>query len=172
MERGYSCALVTQGDLGAGQTLHSHGFLNTGFGMAGEELATAAAKMVRPYLLERGVAVRDNWAVLPAAGFPALTSLPAAALPAGFSPAFAEAARKLPDHSFDKGQLVEALMRGRTDRIIRGTVTGFRGREPGQAVVVRPQGGSEAAQLVSMPRTRAGRAVITRAEVPAAGGAA
>ena len=24
---GYSCALVTEGDLGAGQTLHSHGFL-------------------------------------------------------------------------------------------------------------------------------------------------
>jgi glycine/D-amino acid oxidase-like deaminating enzyme len=33
---GYSCALVTEGDLGSGQTLHSHGFLNTGFGLEAE----------------------------------------------------------------------------------------------------------------------------------------
>ena len=51
---GYSCALVTEGDLGAGQTLHSHGFLNTGFGLAGSELPEAAAELVHPYLRARG----------------------------------------------------------------------------------------------------------------------
>src|SRR5579859_5201300 len=52
---GYSCALVTEGDLGAGQTLHSHGFLNTGFGMAGRELTETATQIVHPYLRARGV---------------------------------------------------------------------------------------------------------------------
>src|SRR5215472_1940877 len=60
---GYSCALVTEGDLGAGQTLHSHGFLNTGFGLSGSELPAAAAKLVHPFLRARGVILTGNWAM-------------------------------------------------------------------------------------------------------------
>src|SRR5215813_7961871 len=100
IEAGYSCALVTEGDVGAGQTLHSHGFLNTGFGMLGDELPTAAATIVHPALRARGVELDDNWVVLPPPGFPALASLPAARLPDGFAPAFGDGARKLPDCSF------------------------------------------------------------------------
>src|SRR5262249_49082749 len=54
---GYSCALVTEGDLGAGQTLHSHGYLNTGFGLGGKELPAAAAQIVHPFLRARGVSL-------------------------------------------------------------------------------------------------------------------
>ena len=35
---GHSCALVTNSDLGAGQTLHSHGLLNSGFGLMTAQL--------------------------------------------------------------------------------------------------------------------------------------
>jgi glycine/D-amino acid oxidase-like deaminating enzyme len=137
IEAGYSSALVTEGDVGAGQTLHSHGYLNTGFGMFGDELPRAAAEIVHPYLRARGVELNDNWAVIPPPDFPASTCLPSVELPAGFSPGFSQAARKLPDQSFSKRQLVEALMRGHTDRIIRGTVLDIRGREPVEAVRVR-----------------------------------
>src|SRR5260370_42406280 len=62
---GYSCALVTEGDLGAGQTLHSHGFLNTGFGLSGSELPEAAAQIVQPFLRARGATLTGNWAFPP-----------------------------------------------------------------------------------------------------------
>jgi glycine/D-amino acid oxidase-like deaminating enzyme len=139
IEAGYSCALVTEGDVGAGQTLHSHGFLNTGYGMAGDELPAAAAEIVHPYLRARGVTLTDNWVVLPPPGVPALAGLPPASLPAGFSPAFTESARTLPDRSFSKRQLIEALLRGRERYIIRGSVAGFRGQDPVEAVVLRPE---------------------------------
>lgn len=152
---GYSCALVTEGDLGAGQTLHSHGFLNTGFGLAGRELPEAATQLVHPYLRARGVSLAGNWALLPPAGLPGLllralpmvARLPPAQLPRAFAPAFRDAARALPDHSFNKRQLVEALSRGREDYIVRGTVTGFRGRAPVEAVVLRPEGSDSEVEL-------------------------
>jgi hypothetical protein len=147
VETGYACALVTEGDVGGGQTLHSHGFLNTGFGMSGPELPRAAAAIVHPYLHDHGVELRDNWVVLPSPGFPAFASLPPASLPAGFSPVFGETARKLPDRSFGKRRLVEALLQDREDRIIRGSVTGFQGRETVEAVRVQPEGSRTAVEL-------------------------
>lgn len=154
-EAGYSCALVTDGDLGAGQTLHSHGFLNTGFGLSGRELPTAAAEIVHPFLRARGVTLAGNWAVLPPPGLrglllrarPTFSSLPPTRLPEGFSPAFQDAARTLPDYSFNKRQLVAALSQGREDYIIRGTVTGFHGRDPVEAVMVRSEGSGAEVEL-------------------------
>src|SRR5262249_51120712 len=143
---GYSCALVTEGDLGAGQTLHSHGFLNTGFGLSGSELPEAAAEQVQPYLRARGVTLAGNWAVLAPPGLPGFTSLPPASLPDGFAPAVREAARTLPDFSFNKRELVEALSRGREGYILRGSVVGFLGHDPVEAVVLRCEGsGAEVA---------------------------
>jgi hypothetical protein len=142
-QAGYAPALVTEAELGAGQTLHSHGFLNSGFGMAGPAPAIAAQQIVHPFLRERGVELRDNWVILPPPGdpgIPALAGLPRATLPAGFAPACNENARKLPDCSFNKRRLVEALSKGREDRIIRGAVTGFEGRAPVEAALVRPAG--------------------------------
>jgi glycine/D-amino acid oxidase-like deaminating enzyme len=159
---GYSCALVTEGDLGAGQTLHSHGFLNTGFGLAGRELPEAAAQIVHPSLRAHGVTLTGNWAILPPPGLrglllrarPAFARLPPAHLPEGFSPAFIDAARALPDYSFDKRQLVAALSQGREQYIVRGTITGFRGRDPVEAVVLRPEGNDTEVEL------RAGAVVV------------
>ena len=148
---GYSCALVTEGDLGAGQTLHSHGFLNTGFGLSGNELPEAAAELVQPYLRARGVTLTGNWAILPPPGFPAFAGLPPASLPDGFSPAFKDAARTLPDYSFNKCELVAALSQGREGYIFRGSVIGFRGQDPVEAVVLRLEGSGAEVEL----RTRA-----------------
>lgn len=148
---GYSCALVTEGELGAGQTLHSHGFLNTGFGLSGRELPEAATQLVHPFLRERGVTLTGNWAVLPPSGLrgllmrarPAFAQFPPAHLPEGFAPALVQTARALPDYSFNKRELVAALSQGREAYIIRGTVTGFRGRNPVEAVVLRPESSPE-----------------------------
>jgi glycine/D-amino acid oxidase-like deaminating enzyme len=137
IDAGYSCALVTEGDLGTGQTLHSHGFLNTGFGMAGAELPEAAAELVHPYLRAHGVTLTSNWAVLPPPGLPAIVNLPPAVLSDGFSPALKDAARSLPDFSFNKRQLVEALGQGRERYIYRASVIDFRGRDPVEAVILR-----------------------------------
>jgi glycine/D-amino acid oxidase-like deaminating enzyme len=169
MEAGYSCALVTEGDLGGGQTLHSHGFLNTGFGLGGRELPQAATQLVHPALRARGVALTGNWAIVPPGGLfglvlralPAFAKLPPADLPDGFAPPFRAAARALPDYSFDKRELVTALSQGREDRIIRGTVSGFRGRDPVEAVVLRPEGGGAEIELRA-------RAVVVAAGVGSA----
>jgi glycine/D-amino acid oxidase-like deaminating enzyme len=159
---GYSCGLVTEGDLGAGQTLHSHGFLNTGFGLAGRELPEAAAQLVHPFLRARGVTLTGGWVLLPPSGLRGLllrarsgfAQHPPAHLPSGFSPTFKGAARTLPDYSFNKRQLVEALSQGREGYIVRGAVTGFRGRDPVEAVVLRPAGSDTEVEL------RAGAVVV------------
>ncbi|HEY7984673.1 MAG TPA: FAD-dependent oxidoreductase [Ktedonobacterales bacterium] len=159
---GYSCALVTEGDLGAGQTLHSHGFLNTGFGLGGTELPEASARIVQPFLREHGVSVTGNWVILPPTGLrglllrtlPTFRKLPPAHLPEGFTPALTATARALPDYSFDKRQLVAALSQGREAHIVRGSVTGFRGRDPVEAVALRPEGSDTEIEL------RAGAVVV------------
>jgi glycine/D-amino acid oxidase-like deaminating enzyme len=152
---GYACALVTEGDLGAGQTLHSHGFLNTGFGLGGSKLPQAAEQLVHPYLRARGVTLTGNWAVLPPTGLrglllrarPAFARLPPAHLPDGFSPALKGAARALPDYSVNKRELVTALSQGREGYMIRGTITGFRGCDPVEAVVLRADGSDTELEL-------------------------
>lgn len=150
-EAGYSCALVTDGDVGGGQTLHSHGFLNTGFGMAGDELARAAHDIVHPFLRGRDVELNANWIILPPPGFPAPVNGPRPDLPVGMSPSFKNRVQQLPDQSFNKRRLVDVLMEGREDRIIRGTVIGFDGREPVEAVRVH---GMECTTTITL-RTRA-----------------
>ncbi len=146
IEAGYSCALVNEGDVGAGQTLHSHGFLNTGFGMS-DELPEAAAELVLPYLRAHEVTLTGNWTILPPPGLPAFANLPPASLPDGFAPAFKDAARALPNYSFNKRRLVQALSRGREGYIYRGSVVGFRGQGPVEAVLVRLEGSDVEVEL-------------------------
>ena len=146
IEAGYSCALVNEGDVGTGQTLHSHGFLNTGFGMS-DELPEAAAELVLPYLRARGVTLTGNWTVLPPPGLPAFASFPPARLPDGFSSVFKDAARALPNYSFNKRQLVETLSRGREGYVYPGSVMGFRGQDPVEAVLVRLEGSEVEVEL-------------------------
>src|SRR5919202_3094834 len=137
MQEGYACALVTEGDLGSGQTLHSHGFLNTGFGMLGPELPRALAEVVQPDLAERGVEVSGEWNVILPPNVPAPDSLSPGTLPDGFSPSFRDGAVRVPDRSFPKRRLVEALSGRFLDRILRGHATPLLRGDRVEAVAVR-----------------------------------
>jgi hypothetical protein len=106
---GYACALAGEGDLGSGQTLHSHGFLNSGFGFSGPELQRASIDVVQPALLDRGVELARDWVFIPPPGFPVPEGLPAASLPPGFSAPSGETAVRWSDSSFPKRRVVEVL---------------------------------------------------------------
>ncbi len=62
--QGRSCVLVTNSDLGHGQTLHSHGLLNTGFGLGGPELRERRDRLVLPLLRARGIQAYGEWFLL------------------------------------------------------------------------------------------------------------
>ena len=119
-ERGYTVALVSDGDLGEGQTLHSHGFFNTGFGMLGPALPDAAREVVQPYLRAHGVEATGDWRLVLPPGFPGSDAMPRAPLTDGFATPFATDAVASPDRSFPKRRLVEAIARGHFDRVLRG----------------------------------------------------
>jgi glycine/D-amino acid oxidase-like deaminating enzyme len=137
VEKGYSCALVCEGDLGSGQTLHSHGFLNTGFGMRGPELQDALIDVVQPFLEERGLELGHDWVLIPPPNMPLFEGLPAAALPPGFAAPPGPSAVRLPDATFPKRGLVEALSQGHQDRVLRGHATLRLTGERVEAVFVR-----------------------------------
>lgn len=143
VENGYSCALVSDGDLGTGQTLHSHGFLNSGFGFAGPDLQRASNDVVQPDLLKRGLELGQDWVFIPPPGFPVPEGSPAATLPAGFDQALGETAVRLADSSFPKRRLVEVLSEGHQDRILRGRATPNWNGERVEAVTVRVSNGEE-----------------------------
>lgn len=142
-EKGYSCALVSDGDLGAGQTLHSHGYLNTGFGMHGPELPRASAEVVQPYLEARGLELNSEWVLIPPPNVPMFEGLPPATLPDGFVAPFGLSALRLPDRSLPKRPFVEVLSRGHHDRILRGKATPHWTGEMVDAVSVRLATGAE-----------------------------
>jgi hypothetical protein len=123
VEEGYSCALVSDGDLGSGQTLHSHGYLNTGFGMFGPELPRGSAEVVQPYLEERGLELSHDWVMIPPPNMPLFEGLPAATLPSGFTTPPGLSAVRLSDRSVPKRRLVEILSQSHRDRILCGHAT-------------------------------------------------
>jgi glycine/D-amino acid oxidase-like deaminating enzyme len=123
VEHGYSCALVSEGDLGSGQTLHSHGYLNTGFGMSGPELPLASVDVVQPYLERRGLDLSHDWAVIPPPNTPLFEGHPTVTLPSGFAPPTGLRAVRLPDASVPKRRLVQVLSEGHLDLILRGHAT-------------------------------------------------
>ncbi len=140
---GYSCALVSDGDLGSGQTLHSHGYLSTGFGMFGPELPRASVDVVQPYLEERGLELSHNWVMIPPPNQPMFEGLPAATLPDGFIVPPGLTAAGLPDASFPKRGLVEALSHSHHDRVLRGYANAYRNGERMEAIKVRPSDGGD-----------------------------
>jgi hypothetical protein len=123
VKKGYSCASVSDGDLGSGQTLHSHGYLNTGFGMFGPDLPRASADVVQPYLEERGLDLSRDWVMIPPPNMPLFDSLPAATLPDGFIAPPGLRAVGLPDCTLPKRRLVEVLSKTHRDRILHGHAT-------------------------------------------------
>jgi hypothetical protein len=146
---GYSCALVSDGDLGSGQTIHSHGYLNTGFGMFGPELPRASADVVQPYLERRGLDLSHDWVLIPPPNMPAFEGLPEATLPTGFVAPLGLAAVRLPDRSVPKHHLVEVLSQGQRDRIIRGRATPRFSQKRVEAISVSVPGESEEVVLTA-----------------------
>ena len=140
VEKGYSCALVSDGDLGSGQTLHSHGYLNTGFGMFGPELPRASVDVVQPYLEERGLALSHDWVMIPPPNMPLFDGLPPATLPNGFATPPGLRVVGLPDRSLPKRGLVEVLAQSHHERILRGLATPHWTGERVEAVSVRLSG--------------------------------
>ena len=143
VEEGYSCALVSDGDLGSGQTLHSHGYLNTGFGMFGPELPRASVDLVQPYLEKRGLVLSHDWVMIPPPNMPLFDGLPHATLPSGFATPPGLRAVGLPDRSLPKRGLVEVLSQSHHERILRGQATPRWSGEQVKAVVVRLSAGGE-----------------------------
>lgn len=112
---GNSCLVVTAADLGAGQTLHSHGVLNAGFGLAGAAPVRLLQEVVLPDLKRRGVHSYGRWF-------------------AGEQP--------LPEVNVDRQDLVTALARGNEGRVVRGTLGAVRRADDGrvQAVEIAAHG--------------------------------
>ena len=107
---GHSCMLVTAAEIGAGQTLHSHGILNAGFGMAGPGPVELLQKIVIPDLRRRGVGTYGQWSA----------RLPGAQMP-------------LPEVNIDRVRLVAALARGRTATIVNGQIASIERLPDGRA---------------------------------------
>ena len=107
---GHSCLLVTAAELGAGQTLHSHGVLNAGFGMAGPRPVELLQRVAIPDLQRRGVRTYGEWSAL----------LPGAR-------------QRLPEVNFDRAGLVEALARGRSATILNAHIASIERMPDGRA---------------------------------------
>lgn len=142
MRDGRSCALLTDSDLGSGQTLHSHGLLNTGFGFAGPGLREVRDLLVLPFLTERGIVPYGDWFLLSpdeeAVGEPAT----AGSLPPGFTAGGAHV-RRLAELNFPKRQLVWALGSRHRDRIVRGRVAGWHGSRAIESIEVELASGDQ-----------------------------
>jgi hypothetical protein len=143
--QGYAAALVTNSELGSGQTLHSHGFLNSGYLFLRPQLRATLNQSVLPLLQARGLQIYgdDQWfAVAPPGPLAALRQawtahgyeyeeVTADALPSGFQEGelFRSGAPtqviRLKEYNFPKRQLVRLLSEHLHDRIIRGEVVAF-----------------------------------------------
>lgn len=133
---GLSCALVTQADLGTGQTLHSHGVLNTGFGMAGPEPVQLLSTVVLPDLARRGVRHYGEWSALTPPGSPQDASLP----PPPWLDLRGRSLQPLHETNVNRRELVAAVARGLEDRIVRGAVSAVQRGADGDIVAVEVAG--------------------------------
>jgi len=140
----YACVLVTNSDLGSGQTLHSHGLLNSGTALLTGQLRDAL-RMGLSFAEHRGLQLygENQWfALLPPPAFAQLRAgwdesnyeyheLSSTNLPLGFQEG--DLFRKqVPTHviglkgyNFPKRQLVKLLSATQTQRVIRGDIVAF-----------------------------------------------
>lgn len=133
---GYGCVLVTAGDLGTGQTLHSHGLLNSGTGLMTGALQEELHRFTLPYLRRLDVpwyGEDRSYLLLPddarerlAAAWEANAYQPEpidpSVLPHGFQ-AVAPAYR-VAGYNVDKRRLVQALAAGFEHLVLCGEVVG------------------------------------------------
>ena len=132
-EAGYGCLLVTSDDLGVGQTLHSHGLLDSGTGLMTGETQREIDDHVLPELQRLGVPVVEpaSYLARPETALEHLTPVWASH---GHRPRLVQngggvAGLRLPApvhrvvaHHVDKSVLVRALAADLLDRVVRGGV--------------------------------------------------
>ena len=129
---GYGCVLVTAGDLGHGQTLHSHGLLNSGTGLLSGALHDELHRLTLPYLRGLGVPwsgedrsylllpdeARERLAPVWQANAYRPERIDPSALPRGFEPV--APAYRAAGCNVDKRRLVQALSAGVEHLVLRG----------------------------------------------------
>lgn len=151
---GFGCVLVTDGDLGAGQTLHSHGLVNSGTGLLTGELRTEVHEVTVPYLRRLGVPLTGAERSFLLAPDPMVEQLAPAweanryradradpsVLPRGLEPL--APVYRLHGLNVDKRRLVGALSDGLEHLMLRGEVVGA-----DDGIEVRPATSGEAVLL-------------------------
>lgn len=143
--RGYSAALVTNAPLGSGQTLHSHGILNSGYPYPREDLRASLKRDWLPFAEQSGLQVYGNdrfYILTPPEPFEKLRAgwdafgygyeaVAPDGLPSGIRAGdqFRDGARtrvvKIDEYTFPKRQLVRILADEVKERILYGNVTAF-----------------------------------------------
>ena len=143
---GRSCVLVSTTDLGHGQTLHSHGLLNTGFGFAGPRLREIRDRLVLPFLRSHRIPTYGSWFLLSPDEVDVGEAVGPRDLPDGFD-AGGVFVRRVPELNFPKRTLIETLARDHMDRIVRGNLVELSGARDVQSVKVRTVGAGKTLTL-------------------------
>lgn len=133
-DAGYACVLVTNADLGSGQTLHSHGLLNSGTGLLTGVLQEELHLVTLPYLSRLGVPVYGEDHSFLLAPTPLVDQLipaweangyhPHRVSPSSLPPGFEAVGStyRIRGFNVDKRRLVEALAAGLEHLVVRGEV--------------------------------------------------
>lgn len=147
---GYQSVLITNGDLGSGQTLHSHGLLNSGTGLVTGGLQRELHEFTLPYLRGIGLPLYGDDRSFLLAPDPVVAELaplweansyhPQRADPSNLPPGLESVAPVYRVQAFnvDKRRMVAALSAGLERLILGGEVV-----EASKAVRVRAKGSGE-----------------------------
>lgn len=150
-QQGYSAALVTNAPLGAGQTLHSHGILNSGYPYPRRDLRASLERDWLPFAERSGLEVYGNdefYVLTPPGPFDKLRKgwdacgydyervapdrLPSAIREGDqFREGAGTQVVKIDEYTFPKRQLIRLLAEGVKDRILYGSITKFRAGKAG-----------------------------------------
>lgn len=147
---GYGCVLITNRHLGSGQTLHSHGLLNSGTGLMTGALRPELYEATLPFLRQLGVPVYGDdrsFLLLPD---PVVSQLAPAWEANGYHPRRADAGAlpagleavapvyRVEGLNVDKRRLVAALSAGLEHLVLAGQVM-----DAGDTIRVRPEPAGE-----------------------------
>jgi glycine/D-amino acid oxidase-like deaminating enzyme len=151
---GYGCVGITNGDLGSGQTLHSHGLLNSGTGLVTGGLHEELYEFTLPYLRHLGVDTYGEDRSFFLAPDPVVNQLAPAweanrynpqrvepsRLPPGLEPV--APAYRVQAFNVDKRRLVAVLSQGVEPLVLRGEIV-----QAGETIRVRMQASGEVVSL-------------------------
>ncbi|MBW5446140.1 hypothetical protein GE107_08710 [Cohnella sp. CFH 77786] len=143
--QGYSAALTTNSCLGSGQTLHSHGLLNSGYWIIRPELRKTLKEIVLPAAEEMGLQIygEDQWFIVApsslseklcpgwkACGYE-YEEVNIGSLPSGFQEGElryrADSIRvfQINEYNYPKRQLIRLLSKGMDEHILYGDIVSF-----------------------------------------------